>query len=128
MWPLAQIQFVDVGLIEVRVEVLVGAFLQELHLDAFVGDACDDHCTTLVKVGVLQLSVKEDFFCVDVLASEQSEDGDVLRTLGTFSIKRVQCKLAWTLPSVRKISNGQFNLQRVVIGIRKDAVLGNVFD
>ena len=72
----------DVVFIELQVEVLVGAFLQELHLDGFVRDASDDHGTTLIEVGVLQHSVEEHRLGVDVLAWEQSEDGDVLRTLG----------------------------------------------
>ena len=84
-----------------RIEVLVRAFLQELHLDAFVGDACDDHCTHFTELGVLQNGIEKDFVCVNIFSCEVSEHSDVLRTLG----KR------------------QFNLQRVVVGIREDTVL-----
>ena len=106
VWPLAQIQLVDVGFIEVRIEVLVRAFLQELHLDAFVGDAGDNYGTHLSELGVLQNGIEKDFVGINIFSCEVSEHGDVLRTLG----KR------------------QFNLQRVIVRVSKDAVLGNVFD
>ena len=102
----------------------IASLFKELHLDAFVGDAGDDYGNHLSELGVLQNGIEKDFVCVNIFSCEASEHCDVLRTLGTFSIKRVQCKLAWTLPSVRKISNGQFNLQRVVVRVSKDTVLG----
>ncbi len=79
---------------EVRIEVLARAFLQELHLDAFVGDAGDNHGTHFTELGVLRNSIEKDFVGVNIFSCEVSEHCDVLRTLGTFSIKRVQCKLA----------------------------------
>ena len=46
--PLAQVELIDVGLIEAREEVLVAALLQELDLDGLVGDA-GDHDGTSVR-------------------------------------------------------------------------------
>lgn len=58
-------------------------------------DAGQSHGTHLEELGVLQHRVKEDVVGVNILACEVPGHGDVLRTLGTFSIKRVQCKLAY---------------------------------
>ena len=101
MWPLAQIQLVDVSLIEVRIEVLVTPLFKELHLDAFVGDAGDNYGTHLSELGVLQNGIEKDFVCVNIFSCEVSEHCDVLRALG----KR------------------QLNLQRVVVRVGKDTVL-----
>lgn len=102
--PLAQIHLVDVGLIEVRKEVLILPLFKELHLDGFMCDARDDHGTHLAELGVLQHRVKEDLFAVNILSGEVSEDIDVLRTPG----KR------------------QFYLHAVIVRVGKNAVLGNI--
>ena len=105
MWPLAQIQLVDISFIEVRIEVLITPFFKELHLHAFIGDARNHYGTYLTKLGILQNSIEKDFVCVNIFSCEVSKHSDVLWTLG----KR------------------QLNLQRVVVRISKDTVLRNVF-
>ena len=97
----AKVELVDVGLIEAGKEVLVGTALKELHLDGLVGDARDDHGTTLEEVGVLQHGIKEDVAHIDVLAGQVPEDPEVAGTVG----------------------QGQLNLHAVVVGIGEKAVL-----
>ncbi|MBP3739392.1 MAG: hypothetical protein J6I72_10140 [Muribaculaceae bacterium] len=85
-------------------------------------DASQGHGTHLSELGVLQNSIEKDFVCVNIFSCEVSEHSDVLWTLGTFSIKRVQCKLAYIAKREKK-SNGQLNLQRVIVRVSKDTVL-----
>ena len=99
--PLAQVELVDVGLIEAWEEVLVGSFLEELHLDGLVGDAGDHDGTSLEEVGVLEHGIEEDIARIDVLSGDHAEDVEVLGTVG----------------------QGQFNLHGVVVGVGEDAVL-----
>ena len=73
----------------------------ELHLDGFLREARDHNGTTLEEVGVLQHGIKEDFARVDVFSGDHPEDVEVLGT----------------------VSQGQFNLHGVVVGVGEDAVL-----
>lgn len=68
-----------------------------------MNDASQGHGAHLAELGVLQHRVKEDVVGVNIFSCEVPGHSDVLRTLGTFSIKRVQCKLAYIAEREKKI-------------------------
>ena len=77
----AEVEFVNVDVIESDVEVLLGAPFEELRLDLGIGYLCDDDGAELVEVSVADFAVEDNLARDYVGTVDMAEDVEVLRAL-----------------------------------------------